>query len=145
METILLTIFGRVYAQAGASGALVVVAVFGLMALSAKWMLFRIESGKVERDARERERGATLAELHVTQEKFTGFMASTLNEARVEGAKQGAVLSRICESMQEQVLTSRAIADDLKAHREEERGRAAQFHEKLNDVELRIAEMKPKA
>lgn len=142
MEYILSSIFGQTAARYGPIMAIMAVIAFAVIALIAYYVKTKIELMRQETtareserltevQARERERQALVSELGITRERQNVLMTNHLKHDKLEREE-------IIKAMQENILTLRAISDDLKSHRTEEAARAGQFHEKLNEIHLEI-------
>lgn len=81
-------------------------------------------------------RNAEISRLH---EQQNTIMVNHLEHDRHEREALVKVLSEISAKDDASIQTMRAIADDLKNHREEESRRSAEIHKQLNDIQLDIA------
>jgi hypothetical protein len=146
-------IFGRVLGQHGLVVACLAIAFLAVIVVAVPVAIYfaktkldlvrqdqvavQAERGRTEQRLDE-ERKALVAEVSAArhmvedqQAKLYTFMTNHLEHDRQEREALGLVLTETREAM-------RAMSQDLRGHREEESGRAGQFHEELRDISTQI-------
>ena len=80
-----------------------------------------------------------IGELAATRGQVNTFLTNHLAHLAEERKENQKVMGDICKALQEQTFLSKAITDDIKAHREEEGERAGRILGKIEDLRLDVA------
>ena len=136
MEALLVGIFGQAYAAGGIVGAGAALGVFVLAAVLLKLAVTKIELMRQSADSADAERKEQLSILtrraEAADQKLYTFITNHLEHDRAEREALGGILGKTEETL-------KAIAEDLRCHREEERGWSEAVVNKLTQVHIEVA------